>query len=134
MNAQSFARLFYRLLLRLRPATFRRRFGDEMLGIFDLSSREGQTAYMLYDGARSVIMQHAKLDLHEEPAAAFCMEVETSSLTVARVGQATVLAAALLLVMASVIVREMPPASVFDQKPTCQQPDELRLQAHLEMR
>jgi hypothetical protein len=134
MSAQNFACLLYRLFLLLHPADFRRRFGDEMLWIFDMSSREGQTAYMLYDGARSVFMQHARFDLQEEPADAFCLEVQTSGLTFARVGQATVLGGALLLALASVIAREMPPAPVFNQKTTCQQSDELEPQANLETR
>ena len=133
MNIPRLARLLYRLLLRLHPAGFRRRFGEEMLWIFDLSSRNGETAYMLYDGARSVFMQHAKFDPQEEPATAFCLEVQTSGLTVARVCQATVLSAALLLALASVIGREMPPISVFYQRPTCQQVDEPQPQPNLEV-
>jgi hypothetical protein len=134
MSVQRFACLIYRLLLRLHPAGFRRRFADEMLSIFHVSSREGQTAYLLFDGARSVFIQHARLDLREEPAAAFCLEVRTSGLTLARVGQATVLGGTLLLVLGSVIAREMPPASVFDQTPTCQQAFEPRPQPGLETR
>lgn len=134
MSAQNFACLIYRLLLWLHPAGFRRRFADEMLWIFDVSSREGQTAYLLYDGARSVFMQHAKLDLQEEPAAAFCLEVQTSGLTFARVAQATVLGGVLLLVLGSVIARGMPPVSVFDQTPTCQQSFEAKPQPGLQTR
>jgi hypothetical protein len=121
MNIQRLARLLYRLLLRLHPAGFRRRFGEEMLWIFDVSSCDGETAYMLLDGVRSICIQHAELDLQEAPATQFCLEVRTSGLTVARVCQATVLSAALLLAMASVIAREMPPISVFNEKPSCQQ-------------
>jgi hypothetical protein len=134
MNVQKSARLLYRLLLRLHPAGFRSRFGEEMLWIFDLSSCKAETAYMLYDGARSVFMQHAKLDPQDEPASAFCMEIRGSGLTVARVGEATVLGGAILLALASILAREMPPESVFHQKPTCQQFDEPRPQANLEIR
>jgi hypothetical protein len=134
MNVQKSARLLYRLLLRLHPAGFRNRFGEEMLWIFDLSSSAAETAYILCDGARSVFMQHAKFDPQDEPATAFCMEVRGSSLTIARVGQATVLGGAILLALASILAREMPPESVFHQQPTCQQLDEPRSQANLEIR
>jgi hypothetical protein len=134
MNVLKSARPIYRLLLRLHPAGFRHRFGEEMLWIFDLSSSTAETAYILYDGTRSVFTQHAKFDLQDEPAAAFCMEVRGSGLTVARVGQATVLGGAILLALASILAREMPSESVFHQKPTCQQFDESRPQANLEIR
>ena len=134
MNEQKFARLVYRALIRLHPAGFRRRFADEMLWIFDLSSREEQTAYLLYDGVRSAFVQHARLDRQEETAAAFCLEVQTSELTLARIGQATVLGGALLLALSSVIGREMPPVQVFDQTPTCQPFLELNPQPAMEIR
>jgi hypothetical protein len=118
----------------LHPAGFRRRFGEEMLWIFDLSSCTAETAHIHYDGVRSVLMQNAKFDPHEEQVAAFCLEVRGSGLTFARVGQATLLGGAILLALASILVREMPPESVFHQKPTFQQLDELRPQANLEIR
>jgi hypothetical protein len=118
----------------LHPAGFRRRVGEEMLWIFDLSSCTAETAHIHYDGVRSVLMQNAKFDPHEEQVAAFCLEVRGSGLTFARVGQATLLGGAILLALASILVREMPPESVFHQKPTFQQLDELRPQANLEIR
>jgi hypothetical protein len=123
MSARSFARLAYRLLLRLHPPAFRQRFSDEMLWIFDLSSRQDQTAYILYDGARSMVIQHAKMDLQEQPAPAFGLEVQTSGLTIARLGQATVLAAVALFGLASLIAREMPSAWYLDHDltPMCGQ-------------
>jgi hypothetical protein len=134
MNAHKFSRLIYRLLLRLHPTAFRQRFGEEMLWIFDMSSGDGETAYMLWDGACSTLRQHARWDLEEEPAAAFCLEVRASGLTFAKVGQATVLGGVILLALASVLVREMPPESVFNQQPVCHQFNKLKTQAKLEMR
>ena len=134
MNVQKSARLLYRLLLRLHPADFRNRFGEEMLWIFDLSSSTAEAAYILCDGARSVFMQHAKFHPQDETATAFCLEVRGSGLTVARVGQATVLGGVILLALASILAREMPPESVFHQQPTCHQFDELRPEANLEIR
>jgi hypothetical protein len=123
----------YRLLLRLHPAGFRRRFGEEMLGIFDLSSCKAETAYLFYDGVRSVFMQHSKADPQDEPTAAFCLEVRGSGLTFARVGQAAVLGGAILLTLASILAREMPPQSVFHQSPSCRQTEEHASQANLEV-
>jgi hypothetical protein len=136
MNSRSFARLVYRLLLWLHPQAFRQRFGREMLWIFDLASRQGQTAYMLYDGARSVTIQHAKFDLQEEAAAPFGLEIQTSSLTVARLGQAALLSAVVLFALASLIAREMPSAWYLDhdQQPSCQQTDEPKPKVVLEIR
>ena len=88
---------------------------------------------MLYDGVRSVLVQHAKFDPHEDPPAAFCLEVRRSGLTFARVSQATVLGGAILLALASILAQEMPPKSVFNQNPTCQHFDEPQPQAHLEI-
>jgi hypothetical protein len=134
MTARSLARLLYRLLLRLHPAGFRQRFGQEMLWIFDSASH--QTAYMLFDGARSVIIQHAKFEMQEDVAAPFCLEVKASSLTLARLGQAALLSTVVLFALASLIARNMPSAWYLDhdQQPTSQQTDEPRPKAVLEIR
>lgn len=134
MKEQQLARLVYRALIRLHPVGFRRRFADEMLWIFDVFSREGQTAFLLCDGARSAFLQHARLDGQEQTAAAFCLEVQTSELSLARIGQATVLGGALLFALSSAIGREMPPVSVFDQTPTCQHFLEVKPQPAMEIR
>jgi hypothetical protein len=134
MTARSLARLLYRLLLRLHPAGFRQRFGQEMLWIFDSASH--QTAYMLFDGARSVIIQHAKFEMQEDVAAPFCLEVKASSLTLARLGQAALLSTVVLFALASLIARNMPSAWYLDhdQQPTCQQTDRPRPKTVLEIR
>jgi len=135
MNAQNFARLLYRLLLRMHPAAFRHRFGEEMLWIFDLASSRGQMAYLLLDGVRSVTIQHAKVDLDEKAVAPFGLEIQTSGLTLGRMGQAAVLSAAILVAIASLLAREMPSALYFEhnQQPTCGQVDELRPTATLDI-
>jgi hypothetical protein len=136
MNTRSFARLVYRFLLWLHPRAFRKRFGPEMLWIFDMASLEGQTAYMLYDGARSITIQHAKFEMQEDVATPFGLEIQSSSLTVARLGQAALLSAIVLFVLASLIGREMPSAWYLDhsQQPTCQQMDEPKPNGVLEVR
>jgi hypothetical protein len=133
MTVRSLTRLIYRLLLWLHPLTFRKQFGDEMLWIFDLSAGYGQTGYLLYDGVRSAVLQHAAFDPQEDRASFLCLEVRASHLTLARVGQAIALGGGLLLFAAFLVAREMPPASVFDQKPTCQSTAEIKPSAHLEI-
>lgn len=117
----SVLRFLYRCLLLLHPAAFRRRFGEEMLGIFDSSARGSYTAYLLLDAARSLLIQHAGPAFDPGPAAAFRLEVRTSSLTVAQVSQATVLGGALVLLLASLVAQEMPPQSVLVNQPACRE-------------
>ena len=135
MNAQTFARLLYRLVLRLHPPAFRHRFGEEMLWIFDLASSRGQMAYLLLDGVRSVTIQHAKVDRDEKAVTQFGLEIQTSGLTLGRMGQAAALSAAILVAIASLLAREMPSALYFEhnQQPTCGQVDEPRPTATLDI-
>lgn len=53
------SRLAYRFLLRLHPACFRHDFQDEMLWIFD--EQTDAAAYLLLDGARSLLRQRCRL-------------------------------------------------------------------------
>jgi hypothetical protein len=53
------ARFAYRFLLRLHPVSFQHDFGDEMLWIFD--EEPGAAAYLLFDGALSLLRQRFKL-------------------------------------------------------------------------
>jgi hypothetical protein len=55
------ARLAYRLLVRLHPASFQHEFGAEMLWIFDEEQQQGSTVYLLLDGARSLLRQRCRL-------------------------------------------------------------------------
>jgi hypothetical protein len=57
---KSLLRIAYRAMIRMHPASFRREFGEEMLWIFDKESHEGITAHLLFDGIRSIALQHAK--------------------------------------------------------------------------
>jgi len=50
-------RWLYIALLRMHPARFRQRFGDEMLWIFDASHADGRTASIFFDGVRSLCRQ-----------------------------------------------------------------------------
>ncbi len=136
MNARTLSRLLYRLLLQLHPAAFRQRFGKEMLCIFDLASSRGQMTYLLFDGVRSVTVQYAKLEMQKDVAAPFGLEIKSSSLTVARLGQAALLSTVVLFVIASLIAREMPSVWYLDhdQQPSCQQTDEPKTKVVPEIR
>jgi hypothetical protein len=61
------ARLFYRALLHLHPRSFRDRFGEEMLWIFDEQTREGRSFQLLFDVVRSLLVQHIDVQLHPQP-------------------------------------------------------------------
>jgi len=50
-------RILYAFLLRLHPRPFRRRFGDEMLGIFDEIPVNNERTLLLYDALRSLTVQ-----------------------------------------------------------------------------
>ncbi|WP_353069666.1 hypothetical protein RBB75_04280 [Tunturibacter empetritectus] len=60
-------RLFYRALLHLHPYSFRDRFGEEMLWIFDEQTREGRSFQLLFDVMRSLFVQHLDAQLHPQP-------------------------------------------------------------------
>jgi hypothetical protein len=55
------ARLAYRFLLRLHPASFQHEFAAEMLWIFDEEQQQGSAVYLLFDGVRSLLRQRCRL-------------------------------------------------------------------------
>ena len=59
---RAFARLAYRLLLSLHPASFQDEFGSEMLWIFDEEYSQGGVAYMFLDGLISVLRQCVRVE------------------------------------------------------------------------
>jgi hypothetical protein len=50
-------RSFYRFVIKLHPADFRERFGDEMLCIFDEAGTGWSAAFFLGDGCLSLARQ-----------------------------------------------------------------------------
>jgi hypothetical protein len=56
----------YRLILRIHPAPFVARFGDEMLWIFEEECQRGAAGPLLFDGIVSLLRQ--RLRVQEEPA------------------------------------------------------------------
>jgi hypothetical protein len=62
-------RYLYRFVVRAHPGSFRRRFGDEMLSIFDQSEGKLSHASLLLDGVLSLFRQWAlRPDLEQESA------------------------------------------------------------------
>ncbi len=55
------SRFAYRLLLRLHPAAFQEEFGAEMLWIFDQEHQSGAVAWLLLDGAISLLRQRCRI-------------------------------------------------------------------------
>lgn len=90
-RASSLSRMTYRLILRVHPGSFRERFGEEMLWIFDQECRQG-SGRLLVDGALSAVRQHAKDQDEYEPATAgFRVEIATSGISLRRFVQGGVL-------------------------------------------
>jgi hypothetical protein len=134
MNTQAFSRPLYRLMLRLHPSAFRRRFGDEMLWIFDLASNRKDAFYLLLDGARSLAVQRAKVDMQEEAVSPFGMEIQLSGFTAGRVGQAAVIGTAILLALASLLARQMPSQIDHGVESVCGRDDGPNAKVLLELR
>lgn len=85
---RSLLRIAYRAILRMHPASFRAEFADEMLWIFDEESRRGRVTHLLFDGVRSIAIQHAKPRIQQaETAGPYYCEIDSSTPAV-RFGQA----------------------------------------------
>ena len=86
----------YRLILRVHPARFVARFGDEMLWIFEEERQRGATARLLFDGILSLLRQ--RFSLHDEPpqaSASFGVLVSDSRIGAGRLLQGGLMAAML---------------------------------------
>jgi hypothetical protein len=70
MTSTNVVRSVYRLILRLHPASFRGRFGDEMQWIFDEEQKQGGAARLLFDGVMSLLRQRVKVEREGEPVVA----------------------------------------------------------------
>jgi hypothetical protein len=66
---KSLQRIAWRVIIRLHPESFRNRFGDEMLWIFDEMSRDDSSAHFFLDGLRSLVLQHTR----PRPATSACV-------------------------------------------------------------
>ena len=98
MNSCKLSKLLFRMLLRLHPVSFRTRFQDEMLWVFEEQSRHEHLSALLLDGLRSVLVQHMSSSHDAEPVQTpFMLEIATSSLSFKRMLEATLGAAALTI-------------------------------------
>jgi hypothetical protein len=70
MSSTNVVRSVYQLILRLHPASFRGRFGDEMQWIFDEEQKRGGAGRLLFDGVMSLLRQRAKVEREGEPVVA----------------------------------------------------------------
>jgi hypothetical protein len=61
------SRLLYIALLRLHPRSFRERFGEEMIGIFDEEVRNASRIAMLLDGIVSLLRQRVQRPARRQP-------------------------------------------------------------------
>jgi hypothetical protein len=85
----------YRLVVRVHPEPFRKRFGAEMLWIFDEECSRN-AAGLLMDGMVSMVRQHCKEQDEIEPAAGgFTVGIPTSGMSLRRFLQGGLLASAI---------------------------------------
>ena len=82
----------YRLILRIHPASFVARFGDEMLWIFEEECKRGAATRLIFDGFLSLLRQRFRVQ--EEPAhtsAGFVVLVSDSRMSLVRLFQGWVM-------------------------------------------
>jgi hypothetical protein len=70
MRRADFLRSSYRVILQMHPGSFRERFGDEMLWVFDEERQRGRTARVFFDGVVSLLRQRSKVERAPEPMVA----------------------------------------------------------------
>jgi hypothetical protein len=69
MKRANFLPSFYRLIVRMHPGSFRRRFGDEMVWIFEEERQRGAAARLFFDGVLSLVRQRLRVENSAEPVA-----------------------------------------------------------------
>jgi hypothetical protein len=98
MTALKLSQLLYRILIRLHPFSFRIRFQDEMIWVFEEQARHEKLSTLLLDGLRSLLVQHVNASHDVEPVqTGFTLEVVTSSLSSKRLVQAALGASAVTI-------------------------------------
>ena len=109
MTTLELSKLLYRFLVRIHPVSFRTRFEDEMLWVFEEQSRHENVSSLLLDGLRSVLVQHVSFSHDVEPVQAdFTLEIATSSLSSKRILEAALGAAAVTVVFAFMLAAVPP--------------------------
>lgn len=104
----TFARGFYRLLLRLHPPAFRERFAGEMLWVFDQSAVGGGTMRLMTDGCVSLAKQWMAADTVPRKQTAPFQYVPAGSLSAVHVTQAAVVAILLTLGFFKLLTQSVP--------------------------
>jgi hypothetical protein len=70
MNRADFLRSSYCLIVRMHPGSFRDRFGDEMVWIFDEERHRGRGVRLFFDGILSLLRQRSKVERTPAPVVA----------------------------------------------------------------
>jgi hypothetical protein len=109
MNALKLSQILYRFLLRLHPVSFRMRFQNEMLWVFEEQARHENLSSLLLDGLRSLLVQHVNSSHDVEPVqTGFMLEIATSSLSSKRMLQAALGATAVTIGFAFMLAAGSP--------------------------
>ena len=91
------SRFAYRQIVRLHPAWFRERFGEEMMCIFEEESQRGATARVLLDGLLSLMRQRCLVaDTSTQICAPSGFLIEDSGIGAGRFVQATLMSSVLI--------------------------------------
>jgi hypothetical protein len=103
------SRFAYRQIVRLHPAWFRDRFGEEMMWIFDEESQRGATARVLLDGFLSLVRQRCRVaDESTQTCVASGFLIEDSGIGAGRFVQGTVMSSILLTAFVLLMGQRVP--------------------------
>ena len=108
MTSGRLQRRVYRAILRLYPAAFRERFSSEMLWIFDETVGEVGMPRLLLDALCSVWKQRIVEEAAPQPAFGLFQALPASSLSLARLTQAAVLALVAVLGFFALLRQSVP--------------------------
>ena len=109
MKTSKLVQFLYRVVLRLHPPSFRDRFQDEMLWVFQEQAQHQHLSNLFLDALRSLLVQRLNSSREVEPVrAGLSLEVATSSLSSTRMLQAAVGAIALTIGFAFLLAEGSP--------------------------
>ena len=108
MNDKRLQRKIYRAILWLHPAPFRERFSSEMLWIFNETVGEVGTPRLVLDAIRSVWKQRVAQETLSSFASGPFQTLPASSLSLAKLAQATVLASFAVLGFFALLNQSVP--------------------------
>jgi hypothetical protein len=109
MTTFKLVQFLYRIVLRLHPSSFRDRFQDEMLWVFQEQAQHEHLSILFLDALRSLLIQRLNASREvEEVQAGMSLEVATSSLSSIRMLQAAAGATALTIGFAFLLAKGSP--------------------------